>query len=279
MGRSTSWGDFMHRRAGITMVAALAALMALPLSAAAASNLVSTRGNGLQLRNNSISGNWAGYVDVPATGHKITSVTGRWTVPIAGQQPPGVSSTWTGIGGFSTQDLIQAGTQQVSSPVSDFITGGPYAAWIELLPAAPVFISGCSGDLSCTVRPGDLMTVTIASPGGSQWSVSMDDFGHWSYTTTETYTSTESSAEWIHEAPSLAGVLPIPVGNSGTVTFDGDNTFGLDGSSSQLDIAAPQGSPTATDALPVETTTSALDSDGEGFNVCTYALSCAPPAS
>jgi hypothetical protein len=217
-----------------------------------------------------ISGNWAGY---EAAGSNITSVSGQWTVPNAGTLPPGVSSTWTGIGGFSTSDLIQAGTQQSSAPYSSVFAGGAYGAWYELLPANPVFFTGCTGDSACTVNPGDLMKVVITNQGGNSWAISVTDSGHWSYSTTVNYVSSESSAEWIHEAPSAAGAVPIPVGNSGTVTFDdGGNSAAINGVSE--DIAATGA--TSSVALPVETTTSALDSAGDGFNVCTYSVSCSP---
>lgn len=219
-----------------------------------------------------VSGNWAGYV---ATGSNITSVSGAWTVPQAGSVPPGASSTWVGIGGFSTSDLIQAGTQQISAPLDQLIAGGGYAAWYELLPASPVYFTGCAGDAACTVNPGDHMSVTITNGGGSSWSISVADTGHWTYSTTVTYSSTESSAEWIHEAPSAAGAVPVPVGNSGTVTFDGADSAVINGTTE--DIAASGATPVV--ALPLETAVSALDSDGDGFNVCTYSLTCSPSAS
>jgi hypothetical protein len=226
----------------------------------------------LTTRNASITINWAGYA-VPTPG--VTSVTGSWTVPPAGTLPPGVSATWTGIGGYSTSDLIQAGTFQQSPPFDSIITGGAYSAWYELLPANPVYITGCTGDAACTVNPGDAMTVTISSVGGGNWRISIADGTKWSYSKTVAYSSSESSAEWIHEAPSLAGAVPIPVGGSGAVNFDGNNRF----TASTVSGTIGQGPNVALEALPVETTTSSLDGDGDGFNVCTYALTCSPSAS
>jgi hypothetical protein len=232
--------------------------------------VASARMAGLAVRNNSISGNWAGYVAAPGSG--VTSVTGTWQVPQAGAVPPGVSSTWVGIGGFGTSDLIQAGTQQLSPPYSSFIAGGAYGAWYELLPANPVFFNGCSPDLACTVTPGDSVSVTITG-GPTQWTISMTDALRWTYTTSLTYASSQSSAEWIHESPSLAGVLPVPVGNSGIVSFAGANTATIGGATHNIGAS----NAAATDALPVETTTSSLNSAGDAFNVCTYAVSCAAP--
>ncbi|HUZ43837.1 MAG TPA: hypothetical protein VMU63_05485 [Acidimicrobiales bacterium] len=226
-----------------------------------------------------VSGNWAGYV---ATGANITSVTGSWTVPSAGTVPPGLSATWVGIGGYSTTDLIQAGTQQSSAPYSSVFAGGAYGAWYELLPANPVYFTGCSGDPTCSVSPGDQMSVTITNGGsGNSWTIDVADAGpagtgKWTYTNTNVnYVSSESSAEWIHEAPSAAGAVPIPVGGSGTVTFDGANRATINGATETIG----QSNAISTVALPVETTVSALDSDGDGFNVCTYSLTCSASAS
>lgn len=255
----------VNRRLALVIASAAVLLVAAPVASASSSGIT-----GVPLTNNSISGNWAGYVAAPGGG--VTSVTGSWTVPAAGTLPPGVSSTWVGIGGFSSSDLIQAGTQQISAPLDSFITGGAYGAWYELLPAAPVFLTGCSPDPNCTVAPGDAMSVTI-SGGGSQWTVSASDSGRWTYSKSLTYTSSESSAEWIHESPSLAGVVIVPVGNSGVVKFAGANSATIAGASRNIGGS----NATATDALPVETTTSALNSTGNAFNVCTYALTCAAP--
>jgi hypothetical protein len=255
-------------------VAAAAAVVVPLLLVAGIAPAHASSGPSRSVRNASISGNWAGYVDVPAAGQKVTAVSGHWIVPNAGTLPPGVSSTWTGIGGFGTQDLIQAGTQQTSLPFSVILAGGSYGAWYELLPAAPVFFTGCNPLPACPVNPGDSMSVSISNAGGSSWTISMTDAGHWAYTTSVPYASSQSSAEWIHEAPSLLGAVPIPVGGSGTVTFDGGNSFTTGAGTSPIGSGA-----TAVEALPVETTTSAVDGDLDGFNVCTWAISCSPSPS
>ena len=55
--------------------------------------------------------NWSGYAVTP-TGGGITAVSSTFTVPTAGLVPPGFAATWTGIGGYNTSDLIQAGTAE-----------------------------------------------------------------------------------------------------------------------------------------------------------------------
>jgi hypothetical protein len=213
--------------------------------------------------------NWSGYADAPGGG--VTSVTGNWIVPAAGLLPPGFAASWTGIGGYNTQDLIQAGTTEDTLPI-----GGPqYYAWYEILPASETPIAGAcqTGDANCTVNPGDNMSVSITNQGGNSWLISMTDSGHWSFTKSLSYNSSESSAEWILEAPTL--VAQTPIANVGVNTFDRD-TYVAGGTTHTI----AQGNPDEIQLLfGIEATPSALDADGDGFNSCTYSLSCATPGS
>jgi len=135
------------------------------------------------------SHNWSGYA---ATGGKFTSVTGTWTIPqVDSTGEVGVGATWVGIGGVSSRDLIQAGTQETD--------GGSgrvrYSAWVETLPqvAQPV---------PFTVRPGDSVTVTIAEQSANNWSIDFkNNTTGKTYHTSKRYTSSHSSAEWVVEAP------------------------------------------------------------------------------
>src|ERR1700687_4497461 len=151
------------------------------------------------------SHNWSGYA---ATGGRYTGVTGTWTVP----QPrvggaPGVGATWVGIGGVTSHDLVQAGTQDVAA-------GGGQAqfqTWIEMLPQA-------SQQVPLAVEPGDSVTVSINEQGAGTgvWQISMkNNSSGQTYQTSVNYSSSESSAEWIEEAPSgSSGVLPLDQFNS-----------------------------------------------------------------
>jgi hypothetical protein len=146
------------------------------------------------------SHNWSGYV---ATAGRYTGVTGTWTMP----QPRlsgagGVGATWVGIGGVTSHDLIQAGTQEVA-------TGGGQAqfqTWIEMLPQA-------SHQVPLAVVPGDSMTVSIEEQGAGTgiWQISLkNNTSGQTYQTTVEYASSESSAEWVEEAPaSSGGILPL----------------------------------------------------------------------
>jgi hypothetical protein len=151
------------------------------------------------------SHNWSGYA---ATGAGYTGVTGTWTVPqprVSGA--PGVGATWVGIGGVTGHDLIQAGTQDVAA-------GGGQAqfqTWIEMLPQA-------SQQVPLAVEPADSVTVSINEQGAGTgvWQISMkNNTSGQTYQTSVNYTSSESSAEWIEEAPSgSSGVLPLDQFNS-----------------------------------------------------------------
>jgi hypothetical protein len=214
--------------------------------------------------------NWAGYAVLPPAKHKITAVNSTFTVPQVYDLTPGFAATWTGIGGHDTSDLIQAGVSE------DY--GSDYYAWFELLPNAETIITaGCTGDPKCTVAPGDTFTVNIteqaSAPGN--WTISLDNQGKWTWSTTVAYTSTYSSAEWIHEAPSLGPaqtVLPL----MDNASFGSGNTYTLDGGTTANTIAA--GSPRSISMVDgvviAEALPSALGPDGSSFLVCDYASTC-----
>jgi hypothetical protein len=215
--------------------------------------------------------NWSGYAVTPGSG--ITAVSSTFTVPSAGLAPPGFAATWTGIGGYNTSDLIQAGTGEDSAPSNPLI-GSQYFAWYELLPNSETPLTNCSGDANCTVTPGDSVSVNISNVSGNTWSISVADSGKWSWSQNVNYSSSESSGEWILEAPTLvAQTLLAPVG---TVHFGPTSTY-TDGGGTHT-IAA--GNPTQIDlgtGAVNEATPSALASNGQSFNDCAYALSCPAP--
>jgi hypothetical protein len=87
-----------------------------------------------------VSINWSGYAVEAKPGEAITALNGSWIVPKITHAPPGFSSSWIGIGGYRTGDLIQVGTAW-GGPVD-----GNYA-WFEMLPEHETTLdSGCAGD-------------------------------------------------------------------------------------------------------------------------------------
>jgi hypothetical protein len=218
--------------------------------------------------------NWAGYAVTPAS-HDVTAVASTFVVPAAGLIPPGFAASWTGIGGYNTSDLIQAGVSENSLPDNP-ISGAQYGAWYEILPAAETPLDGCAGNAACPVKPGDAVSVGISLSSPGQWLISMKDPTEgWTWSKTIAYASTESSAEWIHEAPTL--IAQMLLANTGTTRFGPTSTFTTASGGTQT-IA--QGSPTLINMGPGlinEATTSPLAANGESFNVCAYAQTCAAP--
>jgi Peptidase A4 family len=203
------------------------------------------------------SHNWSGYA-ATSGGRTYTSVTGTWTVP----QPtatgaPGVGATWVGIGGVNTHDLIQAGTQ-------DMATGSgqsQYQAWIETLPQA-------SQQVPFVVKPGDSVTVTIdKQPSATNmWQISFkNNTTGQAYQKDVSYASSQSSAEWVEEAPSgPSGILPLD--NFGSIAFS--NASATQGGNT-VDLAEAGAQPISliganAQALAVP---SAIGSDGSSFSV------------
>lgn len=199
----------------------------------------------------STSSNWSGYA---ASGGTFTSVTGTWTVPTVSAQISGADATWVGIGGIDTRDLIQAGTQAT-------VNGGSveYDAWIEMLPAS-------SRPVSLSVGPGDSVTVTITQKSGNNWSIEMaNNTTGGRYNTTVTYASSNSSAEWVQEAPS-AGRGTIPLDDFGTLTFT-SATAVRDGKTMNLTALGAEAITMINGARQPLATPSVLGGDGASFSV------------
>lgn len=161
---------------------------------------------------NGTSRNWSGYV---ASNGNYTSVNGTWTIPqVTTSGHTATDATWVGIGGVNSNDLIQAGTQNVIDPSGQITT----TAFYELLPDASIPIN------SITVKPGDSITVTISQQSSGQWQISLNDnTTNQIYQTTVSYNSSQSSAEWIEEAPSN-GSSVLPLDNFGTLQFSAGST-------------------------------------------------------
>lgn len=202
------------------------------------------------------SNNWAGYA---ATGGRYTAVKGTWTVPrFAANATQGVDATWVGIGGVSSRDLVQAGTQQIVSGTG--VT--QYQAWIETLPQP-------SRPIALTVQPGDSITVTITEQGTntSLWQVVLkNNTTGQTYEETLQYTSSRSSAEWVQEAPSTMRGGLLPLDDFGTVTMT-DAGAQKDGQSVNLAGAGARAITMVSANRQALAVPSALDANGSGFSV------------
>jgi hypothetical protein len=215
-------------------------------------------GTGRGTQPQDVSQNWSGYA---ASGGTYTAVSGTWTVPqFAPDSPAGADATWVGIGGVNSRDLIQAGTQQTVSGSGST----QYQAWVETLPQA-------SHPVPLTVNPGDSISIAITqSPQAQdQWQVAFtNNTTGQTYSVTEHYTSSMSSAEWIEEAPSAARGRQLPLDNFGSVSFsqgstvkDGQTVSIADAGAKPITMVA-RGNGTRQTARP-----SSLGADGSSFSV------------
>ncbi len=199
----------------------------------------------------STSSNWSGYA---ATGGTFTSVTGTWTVPNVSATTSGADATWVGIGGVGSRDLIQAGTQAT-------VSGGDvqYDAWIEMLPAS-------SRPVSLSVAPGDSVTVTIAQQSGEDWAITIrNNTTGGRYATTVRYRSTNSSAEWVQEAPSV-GRGTVALDHFGSISFTGATAV-RDGKTMSLSALGAEAITMINGARQPLATTSIVGGDGTSFTV------------
>jgi hypothetical protein len=133
--------------------------------------------------------NWSGY---GLQGGSFTFAMGTFSVP-NNTAASGMSddSEWVGIDGLSNSNLIQAGIAE------DTFADGTRStyAWWEILPAAATPIS------TMTVAPGDTVTVVLRQMTPGTWVIQVVDVTkNETFSTTQSYSGSGTSAEWIVEA-------------------------------------------------------------------------------
>ncbi|MGH2518560.1 MAG: G1 family glutamic endopeptidase [Chloroflexota bacterium] len=205
--------------------------------------------------------NWAGY---EATGGTYSAVKGTWTVPQPSASASGADAAWVGIGGVTTRDLIQAGTEETLT--------GPgqvsYDAWVETLPHV-------SEPVPLAVHPGDSVSVSITQQSAREWLVNIaNNTTGQSWQQAVAYDSSNSSAEWVEEAPSnIRGLVPLD--GFGSVTFSGASAVR---NGQGVSIAQAGAEPITMIAATGDTlaSTSALASNGSAFTVTRSATPSAP---
>lgn len=231
-----------------------------------------------------LSGNWSGYVaapnfSTPKTG-SVTDVSANWTVPTVtgSRHQTAYSAVWVGIDGYfgSSPTVEQVGTAQ------DIVNGrASYYAWWEMW---------SSGDnmpeqqiTSMTIQPGDSISASVEyiTSGSSEgdFALAIIDNSHpndqlGGYVNPSQYQSplpTETSAEWIVEAPSSSGGI-LPLANFGSVTFTGAQAT-ISGTTGPIDDPswASQAIDIANSSGTLLDTTSTLQSQsGQSSFVVTY---------
>jgi hypothetical protein len=200
----------------------------------------------------SSSSNWSGYV---VGGGIFTSVTGTWVVPNVAANASGADATWVGIGGLQSRDLIQAGTQAMVDGSGTV----EYSSWIEMLPAS-------SRIVPLSVTAGDSVTATITQRTATDWTIAMkNNTTGDTYNVTVQYSSSNSSAEWIQEAPSIGRGL-VSLDQFGTLQFSGASAV-RDGKSMSLAALGAKAITMINGQGQAIAQPSTIGSDGSSFTV------------
>lgn len=135
-------------------------------------------------------------------------------------------------------------------------------AFYELLPDAAQDVPGF------TVSPGDSISASLAQVSASRWTISISNTTtSASWSTTVTYTSSRSSAEWIEEDPSYAAGGQVPFDNFGTVNFTGGSVTPASGGTQTIAGAGSSAITMVNSSNQHIAVPSALGSDGASFSI------------
>jgi hypothetical protein len=157
---------------------------------------------------NATSTNWSGAVNFSPKNIPFSWVAGRWNVPQPDAAVSGFSycSQWVGIDGFSSGDVLQAGTETEVLEILWFKIPIIYTWW-EWFPAGEVAIKNLPaavGDkMYCLICSGSTTTATIYFSNQTQ-GVSTS----FSITAPAGTTLVGDNAEWVVERPTINGNLP-----------------------------------------------------------------------
>lgn len=204
------------------------------------------------------STNWSGYAVTGANG-AYTDVKGSWVEPTAtcSKRSTAYSSFWVGLDGYNSNSVEQLGTD------SDCSRGTPtYYGWYEMYPNPSFELSPSAYPVS----PGDTLTAEVKYNGNSTYTLSMSSSRGWNFSTTQSGSFSNSSAEWIAEAPSSCNrtCSVLPLANFGTMNFSNSTangaTIGSYGSSVWEEITM------VTSGGTVKAQPSALNGGGNGFS-------------
>jgi hypothetical protein len=187
------------------------------------------------------SGNWSAVI-LDGSSADFDSIVGFWAVPNVATQVSGTanaySSTWVGLDGSGTQDLIQDGTE------SDWISDkAAYDAWVEVLPAAEDILTGLP------VNPGDAIyaaTQYKVVDGKAYAYFYMTNFNtvksvsvSIAFPTDLKYTG--QSAEWVEERTQIDGTFEHPMPNYGIAFM----SAGYASRSGSTTLYPPNGTPSS----------------------------------
>lgn len=163
--------------------------------------------------NTSYASNWSGVVvsSGASSYNDSTSfywVEGEWVVPVS-EEPFGVcnglwdySSSWVGIDGWGSSDVLQAGTESDAYCVPGVGSGTYYGAWIEWYPYGSVGIGGFP------VSPGDDIYILVWNTSPTQGYVYLANLNTnqavgFSLTAYPGHSLFGNTAEWVVERPQV----------------------------------------------------------------------------
>jgi hypothetical protein len=155
------------------------------------------------------SSNMAGYANIDET---FTSAGGTWTEPsFTCTSTESLVAFWVGIDGFSSDSVEQDGTL-----VECYDSTAYQYSWWEMYPTNDIQVVGES------VASGDHITATVVRSGTS-YKLTVTDSTHTanSFSTTQTGSDANSSAEWIAGAPCCSGSSVYPLPDLHTWTLSG----------------------------------------------------------
>ena len=155
----------------------------------------------------STSTNWAGYAALKGS-KQFTKVSGKWVQPAVdcSTTPNSYSVFWVGLDGYSDGTVEQDGSE------ADCVgTTAVYTVWWEMYPTNSI-------QTVFSINAGDAIVSKVSYKGGTFTMTVKDKTSGRHFTQRAGCSSCQrSSAEWIAEAPSAGGVLPLA--DFGTVDF------------------------------------------------------------
>ncbi len=202
--------------------------------------------------------NWAGYI---ATNGPFSGISASWTVPNVNSNSNNINrlsadATWVGIGGVNSNDLIQTGTQDIVNSRGEIRS----SAFYELLPNNSVTIPNFN------VNPGDTIKANLKDIGNNLWTINISDTTtNQTFSTIVSYDSSQSSAEWIEEDPSLINGQ-ITLDNFNKVVFSDGSTIE---NGKKINILGSNATPVIMVNNQGQTlaSVSALNNSGNGFSI------------
>ncbi len=122
-------------------------------------------------------------------------------------------------------------------------------------------------EVSLPVNAGDSITASLNEGANNQWQISIkNNTNGQSFATSVTYVSSNSSAEWIEETPSLSNGLIAPLDNFGSVTFTNGSAV-VNGVSENIAAAGATAMTMLDGSNQTIASASTLFSDNSGFTV------------